>query len=106
MQQHEGAPAAAQSFAGGDWRSRAACRFIDPDLFFPISGSGKGLEQAAEAKAVCAGCEVRRECLAFAVWARERHGIWGGLTEQERHSAEKKDQLNRAAAAGRRPRAD
>ena len=103
MQQHQGAPAAAQPFAGADWRSRAACRFIDPDLFFPISDSGRGLEQTAKAKAVCAGCAVRRECLAFAVRARERHGIWGGMTEQERHSAEKRDQLESATAAGGTP---
>jgi WhiB family redox-sensing transcriptional regulator len=84
MHQHQGAPAPARPLAAGDWRLRATCRFTDPELFFPISNSGKGLEQAAEAKAVCA---VRRECLAFAVRTRERHGIWGGTTEQERHPA-------------------
>ena len=103
MQRPQGAPAAARPFAGADWRLRAACRFTDPDLFFPISDSGKGLEQTAKAKAVCAGCEVRRECLAFAVRARERHGIWGGMTEQERHSAEQKDQLKKATTAGDTP---
>jgi WhiB family transcriptional regulator, redox-sensing transcriptional regulator len=50
-----------------DWRSLAACRSADPDLFFPISSSGQSIEQAAEAKAICAGCRVQRECLAGAV---------------------------------------
>jgi WhiB family transcriptional regulator, redox-sensing transcriptional regulator len=67
-----------------NWRVLAACRSADPDLFFPISSSGKSVEQAAEAKAVCACCLVRRQCLAFALRTRQAHGIWGGLTAEER----------------------
>lgn len=67
-----------------DWRLLAACRTVDPELFFPISTSGLGLQQAAQAKAVCAECWVRSECLAFALFTRQVHGVWGGLTEQER----------------------
>lgn len=70
---------------GGDWRSAAACRYADPDLFFPVSDSGKSLDQVSEAKAVCAGCPARLACLAFALSTRQTHGIWGGLTEQERY---------------------
>jgi WhiB family transcriptional regulator, redox-sensing transcriptional regulator len=54
-----------------NWRLLAACRSIDPDLFFPISSDGKSVEQAAEAKAVCACCLVRRQCLAFALRTRQ-----------------------------------
>jgi WhiB family transcriptional regulator, redox-sensing transcriptional regulator len=68
-----------------NWRMLAACRSIEPDLFFPVSSAGKSLEQAAEAKAVCARCLVRRQCLAFALQTRQAHGIWGGLTEGERN---------------------
>ena len=71
--------------APDNWRAAAACRFADPDLFFPVSDLGKGLDQEAEAKAICAGCRVRRQCLAFALRTRQVHGIWGGLTERERH---------------------
>jgi WhiB family transcriptional regulator, redox-sensing transcriptional regulator len=67
-----------------DWWLRAACRFIEPDLFFPISNSGASRDQATTAKAVCAACEVRSECLAFAGRTRQNHGIRGGLTEDER----------------------
>jgi len=67
-----------------DWRSAAACRSADPELFFPISAFGQALEQVAEAKAICARCPVRRQCLAFALRTRQAHGIWGGLTEEER----------------------
>ena len=68
----------------GQWRSVAACRSADPELFFPISDRGPAVEQAAQAKAICATCRVRRECLAFALRTGQIHGIWGGTTERER----------------------
>lgn len=68
----------------GNWWMRAACQSADPDLFFPVSSTGKSLEQLAEAKAVCARCLVRSQCLVFALQTRQLHGIWGGLTEEER----------------------
>jgi WhiB family transcriptional regulator, redox-sensing transcriptional regulator len=75
---------AARLITTGYWRSAAACLSADPELFFPISYSGRALEQVAAAKAICAACPVRRECLAFALQTGQSHGIWGGLTEQER----------------------
>jgi WhiB family transcriptional regulator, redox-sensing transcriptional regulator len=76
--------------AGGEWRSAAACRSADPDLFFPISGSGPALEQAEAAKAICATCRARRECLAFALRTGQVHGIWGGKTEDQRAAARRR----------------
>ncbi|WP_020665978.1 WhiB family transcriptional regulator [Amycolatopsis nigrescens] len=67
-----------------DWRHRAACRDEDPELFFPISAVGPGARQAAAAKAVCARCPVRAECLGYASDNGLDHGIFGGLTEEER----------------------
>ena len=67
-----------------NWRSAAACRSADPELFFPVSAFGRALRQVAEAKAICARCPVQRQCLAFALRTRQAHGIWGGLTEEER----------------------
>ena len=67
------------------WRLLAACQSTDPELFFPVSSTGRSLEQANEAKAVCARCLVRRQCLLFALRTRQAHGIWGGLTEEERY---------------------
>jgi WhiB family redox-sensing transcriptional regulator len=57
---------------------------VDPELFFPVSATGKSLEQATEAKRICAGCRVQRECLSFALRTLQAHGIWGGTTEEER----------------------
>ncbi len=72
--------AAAQTY----WRAAAACQSCDPDLFFPVSVAGPAASQAATAKAVCARCPVRSQCLDFALSSRQSYGIWGGLTELER----------------------
>lgn len=62
-----------------DWRHYAACAETDPDAFFPMQG-----ESARAAKRVCAGCEVRDECLQYAMAHHEPYGVWGGLSEWER----------------------
>jgi WhiB family redox-sensing transcriptional regulator len=67
-----------------DWWEAAACRTADPDLFFPVSSVGPGRDEVARAKAVCASCRVRRQCLQFALATRQAHGVWGGTTEEER----------------------
>ncbi|GLY64695.1 WhiB family transcriptional regulator [Amycolatopsis taiwanensis] len=67
-----------------DWRHRAACREEDPELFFPVSELGPGARQVAQAKSVCARCPVRAECLEYALENGLDHGIFGGLTEEER----------------------
>jgi len=42
------------------------------------------LRQTLRAKAVCAQCPVRSECLEWALETAQPHGVWGGLDEQER----------------------
>jgi WhiB family redox-sensing transcriptional regulator len=66
-----------------DWRPRGACVSADPELFFPIS-SVAGQRQEAEAKAFCALCQVRPQCLTFALATSQCYGVWGGTTEDER----------------------
>lgn len=61
------------------WRQHAACRGVDPDVFYPSTD-----EEADEAKSVCAVCPVQQTCLEFALTNRERDGVWGGATERER----------------------
>jgi Transcription factor WhiB len=63
------------------WRELAACRGADLEVFFP----GRG-ESAGPARRVCAACPVRQPCLDYAISNRIAHGIWGGLTEQERRA--------------------
>ena len=61
------------------WHQHGACRGADPNLFFPERG-----ESVKEAKAVCARCPVRAECLDYAMENHEVVGIWGGLSARER----------------------
>jgi WhiB family redox-sensing transcriptional regulator len=87
----------------GQWRSAAACRSADPELFFPISDSGPAREQTARAKAICATCQVRPECLAFALQTAQIHGIWAGTTEHERAAARRRAASEPPVPAERRP---
>jgi WhiB family redox-sensing transcriptional regulator len=73
----------AVTFRFTTWRRAAACRSADPELFFPVSSTGRSLEQVERAKAVCRTCIVRRQCLQYAIAANEE-GVWGGMTEEER----------------------
>jgi WhiB family redox-sensing transcriptional regulator len=61
------------------WRQHAACRGVDPDIFYPVTD-----EEADAAKAICEQCAVREMCLEYALVNRERDGVWGGATERER----------------------
>jgi WhiB family redox-sensing transcriptional regulator len=82
-----------------EWWSRAACSTSDPDLFFPIASAGPALRQVTQAKAICARCQIRQGCLDYALDVGPVHGIWGGMTEQERRRLTRR---NRRTA---RPRA-
>ncbi|WP_329616418.1 WhiB family transcriptional regulator [Streptomyces brevispora] len=60
------------------WRDDALCQQTDPEIFHPEVGG-----TAAPAKRTCMACEVRRQCLDYAVEAGEQWGVWGGLGQQE-----------------------
>jgi len=62
-----------------DWRELALCAEIDPELFYPEPG-----HSPAAAKRICAGCDVRVQCLEFALTVEDCHGVWGGTTPRER----------------------
>ena len=66
-----------------DWRHFAACRDIDPEVFFPFPGDTDGQDAA---RAICSGCPVRSDCLNWALATGRDHGVWGGLTEDERRA--------------------
>ncbi len=61
------------------WQERSLCAQTDPEAFFPEKGGS-----TREAKKICTGCEVKAECLEYALANDERFGIWGGLSERER----------------------
>ncbi len=63
------------------WRSRAACKDVATEVFFPDVG-----EDYAVAAPVCGSCGVRERCLAFAFESKEEYGMWGGMTPKDRRS--------------------
>lgn len=67
------------------WQERSLCAQTDPEAFFPEKGGS-----TREAKKVCVGCDVRSECLEYALDKDERFGIWGGLSERERRKLRKR----------------
>ena len=68
-----------------EWQERALCAQTDPEAFFPEKGGS-----TREAKKVCTGCDVRAECLEYALANDERFGIWGGLSERERRKLKRR----------------
>ena len=96
-----------------NWQAQAACRGVDPELFFPEAADqalDEALDEAAAsessvrrqveaAKAVCRGCPVRERCLVEAL-ERLPHGIAGGMTEQERREV----RAHRVRPGERKPR--
>ena len=79
--------ASAATTRAASWQDRALCAQTDPEAFFPEKGGS-----TREAKRSAASCDVRAECLQYALDNDERFGVWGGMSERERR------RLERAAA--------
>lgn len=73
------------------WRTDGLCHdpSVDPDLFFDSSRSD-------EAKELCAACDVREQCLRFAMEENVKYGIFGGMDPKERRSLKRKRRSNAA----------
>lgn len=80
-----GVPFAQTDFASvlvrEEWMDDAVCAQSDPEAFFPEKGSS-----TRNAKRLCGDCDVREQCLEFAMRREIRFGIWGGLSERERRA--------------------
>ncbi|MCF6470200.1 WhiB family transcriptional regulator [Nonomuraea sp. MG754425] len=81
-----------------DWRHRAACRDVDPELFFPIGNTGPALMQIEEAKQVCRSCSAVESCLKWALESGQDAGVWGGMSEDERRAVKRRAARTRAPA--------
>lgn len=80
------------------WRDEAACLGKDTEVFFPSGTTGRALEQAAEAKAVCVQCPVIQQCLDWALATSQQDGVWGGMSEEERRLLRRGRQRRRKAS--------
>lgn len=68
-----------------DWQDGANCRGADAEEFFPNKG-----ESTAEAKKLCRRCDVKAECLNYAITTNQEYGVWGGLSERERRAEKRR----------------
>jgi WhiB family redox-sensing transcriptional regulator len=85
-----GVPGVRKAAVGDDeaqlaWQADSLCAQTDPEAFFPEKGGS-----TRDAKKICASCDVRAECLEYALQNDERFGIWGGLSERERRKLRKR----------------
>ncbi len=67
------------------WQRDAICSQTDPEAFFPEKGGS-----TRDAKKICSNCDVRQQCLEYALKNDERFGIWGGLSERERRKLKRR----------------
>lgn len=67
------------------WQTDALCAQTDPEAFFPEKGGS-----TRDAKRICTSCDVKSQCLEYALANDERFGIWGGLSERERRKLRKR----------------
>ncbi|MGH8897051.1 MAG: WhiB family transcriptional regulator [Egibacteraceae bacterium] len=77
------------------WQAHAACRGMPVEDFFPAGATGAALDRIAYAKAVCAVCPVREDCLEYALGTGQLDGVWGGLSEDERRAERRRRQRRR-----------
>ncbi len=77
------------------WHTEAACRGPYQAIFFPPASSERRRDKRARearAKEICLQCPVIKQCREYSFEIREQHGIWGGLTENERREIFKLEQ--------------
>ncbi len=73
-----------------DWRDLALCAQVDLGMFYPRKGQSPG-----PAKKICRGCEVRAECLAFALEHDEQFGVWGATSAHERRTMKRRQRARK-----------
>lgn len=66
------------------WIGDAACKGLDPELFFAERG-----HSASEPQTVCVACPVRQQCAEYARTINQTKGVWGGQTERARRAAKR-----------------
>lgn len=89
---------------GSDWRGRAACSRLEPDIFYPVGDGAYAREMTEIAKQACLSCPVRAECLRQALETGEQYGIWGGMTPEERRDLARRNMRRRRIDAAVRMR--
>lgn len=63
--------------------AEGACKGFPTQWWFPEDNSSESRANVVKAVAICAGCQIRKQCLTYAL-ENETHGVWGGMKEVER----------------------
>jgi WhiB family redox-sensing transcriptional regulator len=71
-----------------DWQTRAACRGVGSDPFFPTDGKA-----TAHVRRICARCPVLEECRTAALDDPSLDGIWAGTSVRERRRLRSEERL-------------
>lgn len=77
-----------------DWQDKSACKGVSHEIFFPDNPGG---QESVYNQAIrfCEACEVRKECLEFALsfeqGKRDRYGVFGGMTPRQRWVLDKQE---------------
>jgi len=83
-------PKLPDTYRSGDWTDRAACAGMDVNVFFDGAGDdsrgSSGSAHLEQARAVCAGCTVTAQCLAFGQKHSRGYGVYGGLSGKQRQN--------------------
>lgn len=69
--------------------SRALCREVGVEFFYPDEDNPRDITMYSAARKICSNCEVKDECLEWAV-KHENFGMWGGTTPRERATIRRK----------------
>ena len=78
-----------------DWRSRSACKDVDPELFFPDAGP-----PPRSVARICQRCPVLITCT-FDALRRNDLGYQAGMSKMERDRVRRWDRQARARLAAR-----
>jgi hypothetical protein len=64
-----------------EWMKSALCAQVDTEIFYPERGDSASADAA---RRICSLCDVKVQCLEYALDNAERYGIWGGTNERDR----------------------
>src|SRR5699024_9889577 len=88
-QEPVGLPSEGHMVEDRSWIEQATCREADPDRFFV-----RGAAQARAVQRLCARCPVQEDCLEYALANEIDFGVWGGMTERQRRSLQRRRYAN------------
>lgn len=73
------------------WMSKAACLGHPPTWWFPEGHDAYERPETEKALRICYTCPVRHKCLQWALKHTDQHGIYAGLTPEQRREVRRRN---------------